>query len=62
VFLGLTRGEAALAFVVFVLVYGGVVLPPLGERLAVFLASRTSRGGKGPTHRANEGDDGDHQG
>ncbi len=38
-FMGLSRGEGALAIVVFVLVYAGVVLPRLGERLGVFLAS-----------------------
>jgi hypothetical protein len=40
VFMGLTRGEAVLSVVVFCLVYAGVVLPRLGERLGVFLASR----------------------
>lgn len=41
--LGLTRGEAVLSLVVFVLVYAGVLLPRLGERLGVFWVSRLSR-------------------
>lgn len=39
-FVELTRGEAALTLVVFALVYAGVMLPRLGERLGVFLAGR----------------------
>jgi hypothetical protein len=39
----MTHGEAWLTLVVFALVYGGVLLPRLGERLGAFLASR--RGG-----------------
>jgi hypothetical protein len=59
VFLGLTRGEAALALVVFALVYAGVVLPRLGERLGVFLAGRQTKNKTATTHPPN---DGDHQG
>jgi hypothetical protein len=44
VVLGLTRGEAVLSFVVFVLIYAGVLLPRLGERLGVFWVGRLSRG------------------
>jgi hypothetical protein len=40
VFPALTRGEAALTLVVFLLVYAGVMLPRLGERLGVFFTSR----------------------
>ena len=40
--LGLTRGEAVLTLLVFALVYGGVALPRLGERLGVFLVKRQS--------------------
>jgi hypothetical protein len=43
VFLGLTRGEAALSLVVFLLIYGGVVLPRFGEGLGVFLVRRLSK-------------------
>jgi hypothetical protein len=36
----MTHGEALLTAVVFALVYGGVLLPRLGERIGVFFASR----------------------
>jgi hypothetical protein len=37
---GMTRGEIGLVVFVFVLVYGGVLVPRLGERLGVSLAGR----------------------
>jgi hypothetical protein len=40
VLLGMTRGEALLTAFVFALVYGGVLLPRLGERVGVFFAGR----------------------
>jgi hypothetical protein len=36
----MTRGEALLTAFVFALVYGGVLLPRLGERVGAFFASR----------------------
>jgi hypothetical protein len=38
--MGLSRGEAALTLVVFILVYAGVMLPRLGERLGVLFTGR----------------------
>jgi hypothetical protein len=40
---GLTRGEAVLSLVVFLLVYAGVLLPRLGEKLGVFWVGRLSK-------------------
>jgi hypothetical protein len=50
-FMGLTRGEAVLTAVVFVLVYAGVMLPRFGERLGVFFARRAE-----PTRPPGDGD------
>jgi hypothetical protein len=51
VFMGLTRGEAALTVVVFILVYSGVMLPRLGERLGLLFISR-----QGPNPGPSDGD------
>ena len=48
--LGLTRGEAFLVAFVFALVYAGVLLPRIGERLGVFLAERWARPERGDGH------------
>jgi hypothetical protein len=40
VLIGLTRGEAMLTGVVFLLVYSGVMLPRFGQLLGVFFTSR----------------------
>jgi len=36
----MTRGEIGLVLFIFALVYAGVLLPPLGERLGAYFASR----------------------
>jgi hypothetical protein len=51
-----TRGEALLTLVVFALVYAGVMLPRVGERLGMLFARWQSRPprGRGPTDARRE--------
>ncbi len=39
---GMTRGEIELVVFIFALIYGGLLLPKLGERIGVYLHARAA--------------------